>query len=143
MGAAFASLAIAIVLGIAGYGPAAPEAEVTNQKPYADYIGREYRVVGDVAAYAWNDFPDKNRILSVTLTPPPGTRNRFVSSVTPLRTGQRVRILSAWRSYTMVEIVRKYVVAVPDAGLPNGVPITMTVGADGIPDPRVYEQVSD
>lgn len=143
MGAAFAWLAIAIVLGIAGYGPAAPETEVTNQKPYADYIGREYRVVGDVSAYAWNDFPDKNRILSVTLTPPPGTRNRFVSSVTPLRTGQRIRILSAWRSYTMVEIVRKYVVAAPDAGLPNGVPITMTVDADGIPDPRVYEQVSD
>src|SRR6476646_1246351 len=66
-----------------------PETEVTNQKPYANYIGREYRVVGTVSAYAWNDFPDKNRILSVTLTPPPGTRNRFVSSVTPLRTGQR------------------------------------------------------
>lgn len=59
--AAVACLAIGIVLGIAGYGGPAPRTEVTQQKPYADYIGREYRVVGDVSAYAWNDFPDKDK----------------------------------------------------------------------------------
>ena len=140
-GAAGALLAIAIVLGIAGYGPSAPRTEVTHQKPYADYIGRDYRVVADVSAYAWNDFPDKDKILSVTLSPPPGTRNRFVSSVTPLRRGQPIRIDGAWRSYHLFEVIRKYVVSVPDAGLPEGVEITMTVGSDGIPDRRLYEPI--
>ena len=58
----------------------------------------EYRIVGDVSAYAWNDFPDRDKILSVTLTPPPGTRNRFVSYVIPMARGQRIRILKARRS---------------------------------------------
>jgi len=49
----------------------------------------------DVYAVAWNDFPDKNRILDVILTSPPLTRNRFVSSVTRLNTDQPVRILGA------------------------------------------------
>jgi len=141
--AAVAYLAIGIVLGIAGYGGPAPRTEVTQQKPYADYIGREYRVVGDVSAYAWNDFPDKEKILTVTLTPPPGTRNRFVSAVIPIARGQRIRILSAWRSYTMLEIVRYYVVSVPDAGLPPGVEITMRIGSDGIPDRRVYQPIDE
>lgn len=140
--AAAAWVAIAVVLGIAGYGGPAPRTEVTQQRPYSDYIGREYRVVGDVSAYAWNDFPDKDKILSVTLTPPPGTRNRFVSYVIPMKKGQRIRILNAWRSYTMLEIVRYYVVSVPEAGLPTGVEITMRVGSDGIPDPRIYEPIN-
>jgi hypothetical protein len=140
--AAGALLAIGIVLGIAGYGPRGPGTEVSDQKPYADYVGRQYRVVGDVSAYLWNDFPDKDRTLSVTLSPPPGTRNRFVSSVTPLERGQRIRIVGARRSYTPFEIVRSYVVSVPGAGLPDGVEITMAVGSDGIPDRSLYEPIN-
>ena len=139
--AAFALLVIGIVLGIAGYGPRWQGTDVTRQKPYSDFIGREYRVIGDISAYAWNDFPDKAKILTITLSPPPGTRNRFVSSVTPLQKGQRVRVLSAWRSYDLLEIIRRYAVAVPDAGLPNGGPITMRVGSDGVPDPRFFEPI--
>ena len=55
--------------------------------------------------------------------------------------GQRIRILSARRSYTMVDIVRYYVVSVPDAGLPTGVEIEMNVGPDGVPDRRLYEPI--
>ena len=48
-----------------------PATEVTHQKPYADFIGREYRIVSKVSAYAWNDFPDKAKILSISLMSPP------------------------------------------------------------------------
>ncbi len=136
-----ALLAVLIILGIAGYGPPAPRTEVTGQRPYADYVGREFRIVGDISATAWNNFPDRAKILSVTLDPPPGTRNRFVSYVIPMKNGQRVRVLKAWRSYTLFEIVRRYVVSVPDASLPTDVEITMRVGSDGVPDSRYYEPI--
>jgi hypothetical protein len=41
----------------------------------------------------------------------------------------------------MLEIVRYYVVSVPDARLPPGVEITMRIGSDGIPDRRVYQPI--
>ena len=140
--AALAVLGVGTILGTAGYGPRAPERDVSHEKPYSDFIGREYRVTGDISASAWNDYPDRVKILSITLSPSPGTRNRFVSAVTPLAVGQRIRILSARHSYTLLEIVRNYVVAVPGAGLPDGVPVTMTVTSDGTPDPRFYEPIN-
>ena len=91
--------------------------------------------------YAWNDFPDKAKILSISLMQPPGVRNRFVSYVTPLERGQRVRIVGAWRRFSLGGFTRHYVVSVPGAGLPEDVPITMRVNADGVPDPRVYEPI--
>ncbi|HET9266514.1 MAG TPA: hypothetical protein VFO31_00065 [Vicinamibacterales bacterium] len=139
--AAGALLAVLIILGIAGYGGQAPRTEVTEQRPYADYVGREFRIVGDISATAWNDFPDRAKILSVTLDPPPRTRNRFVSYVIPMKRGQRVRVLKAWRSYTLFEIIRRYVVSVPDASLPTDVEITMRVDSDGVPDSRYYEPI--
>jgi hypothetical protein len=132
-------LALGIVWGIAGYASPFPVVEITHQKPYADFVGREYRVVGDVRAIAWNDFPDKARILEISLMPPPGVRNRFVTSQTRLKPGQIVRIVSAWRQFALVEFTRHYVVSVPDAGFPDGVPVTMNVKSDGVPDSRVYE----
>ena len=118
-----------------------PNTEVTQEKPYSDFVGREYRVMGPVTALAWNDFPDKAKILSISLTPPPGTRNRFVSYSIPLQLGQRVRIISAWRQFELVEFTYRYVVSVPGAGLPDGIPITMKVNSDGVPDPLVYEAI--
>ena len=113
-----ALLGVAIVLGIAGYGPNAPRTDVTAQKPYADYIGREYRIVGDVSACAWNDFPDKDKILTITRTPSVCAANRFVSYKIPLAKGKSVRIVGAWRSYALFEVYEDYVVSVADAGLP-------------------------
>jgi len=116
-------------------------AEITHQKPYVDFVGHEYRVVADVRALAWNDFPDKTRILSISLMSPPLVRNRFVSYETRLKPGQRVRIVSAWRQFALVGFTRHYVVSVPGAGLPDGVAVEMDVKPDGVPDPRVYEPI--
>jgi hypothetical protein len=130
---------ILIVWGIAGYSSPFPVVEITHQEPYASFVGREYRVVGDVRALAWNDFPDKAKILSISLMGPPGARNRFVSYEIPLKRDQRLRIISAWQQFALVEFARHYVVSVPDGGLPGGVPVTMSVKGDGVPDPRLYE----
>ena len=88
---------------------------------------------------AWNDFPDKSKILSVSLMPSPGARNRFVSYTIPLKVGRRIRIISASREFALVEFAYDYVVNVPGAGLPDGIPVTMKVNADGVPDPLIYE----
>jgi hypothetical protein len=133
-------LGVAIILGIAGYGTA-PRIDVREQKPYADYIGREYRIVGDVSACAWNDFPDKDTLLSITLTPTPCADNRFVSYVVPVARGKRVRIDSAYRSYALGDIMENYVVSVADATLPKDVPVTVRVDSDGILDRRFYEPI--
>ena len=146
MVAAFGLIAVLlsalIILGVGGYRvPWFPKTDVSHEKPYAAFVGREYRVTGHVTALAWNDFPDKAKILSGSLTPP-AARNRFVSYSIPLRQGQRVRIISAWRQFELLEFTYEYVVNVPDAGLPDGIPITMKINADGIPDPLIYEAVS-
>jgi hypothetical protein len=137
--AAFGLLALAIVLTVGGVRSPFPPTEITHQEPYSDFIGREYRVTSDVSAYAWNDFPDKAKILSISLMPPPGIRNRFVSYVIPLQHGQRIRLVSASREFP--SFAKYYVVSVPGAGLPEGIRITVSVNSDGIPDPRVYAPI--
>jgi hypothetical protein len=52
-----------------------------------------------------------------------------------------VRIVSAWRQFALVEFTRHYVVSVPGAELPDGIPVTMNVQSDGVPDSRVYEPI--
>lgn len=141
--AAFGLFVLLIILGVGGVRLPSwfPKTDISRERPYADFVGREYRVTGQVTAVAWNDFPDKAKILNVLLMPSPGTRNRFVPYGIPLQPGQRVRIISAWRQFALVEFTYRYVVDVPGAGLPDGIPITMMVSADGVPDPRMYEVI--
>jgi hypothetical protein len=133
----------AILFTVAGIGMQipAPKTEVTNRKPFADHIGRQYRVVGNVSALAWNDFPDKGTILSISLMSPPLVRNRFVSYSKQLRSGQTVRIVSTWRHLTLGGYTYDYGVGLPGSGLPEGIAIKMSVNSDGVPDPRVYEPI--
>ena len=136
-------LLVLVVLAIADSGILSPfpDTEITQQKPFADFIGREYRVISTVSAYAWNDFPDKDKIRTITLDPPPGTRNRFVSWVAPLKLGQLVRLTSAWQHTTISGPSRYYVVSVPGAELPEGIKIALDVESDGVPNPHIYESV--
>lgn len=126
--------AVAIVVGL-GEQISFPETDISDQKPYIDFIGREYWLKTEVYAFAWNDFPDKVKILSISLMPPPGVRNRFVTYRTRLKVGQTVRILGAKGGFLST---KDYIVSVPGAGLPDGIPITIPMNSDGSPDPRVY-----
>lgn len=137
--AAFALVAAVIVLALGGVPSPFPDTETSHEKPYVDFVGREYRVTGNVIALAWNDFPDKAKILVVSLMPSPGVRNRFVSYRIPLQPGQMVRIISAWKSFALIEFSHYYLVSVPGAGLPEGIPIKMDSNSDGIPDPSLYQ----
>jgi hypothetical protein len=120
----------------------APKTEITRQKPYADFVGREYRVVARLTATAWNDYPDKATIRAITLdTPGEEVRNRYVSYVRPVQPGQRVRIVSAWRYITPFGFHPYYVVVLPGAGLPEGTKVEMHVDSDGIPAPQFYEPI--
>ena len=136
-------LAILIILSLGGYKiPFWPEdTEVTDNKPFSNFIGQEYRVTNSIKALAWNDFPDKEKILVVSLMPPPGAKNRFVSYSVTLQPEQNIRILSAWRSLSLFEYTYYYLVSIPEAGLPENVPIKMKVGADGAPSAQYYEQM--
>ncbi len=140
---AFGLSVIVIIIGLGGYQiPFWPkDRDVTHEEPFSSFIGQDYRVTGPITALAWNDFPDKEKILIVTLTPPPGVRNRFVSYSIPLQNGQKVRIQSAWRSLSLFEYYNYYLVSVPDAGLPEDTAIKMRVGSDGVPSPLFYESL--
>ena len=135
-------LAILIVLGIGGVPIPIPVTELTYQPPFSDFIGHEYRVIAPVNAIFWNDFPDKEKILVVDLTPPPGTKNRFVSNSVPLPIGQKVRIVSAWRQIALFDLVKFYQVLIPGMEFPPGAPIKMNVNSDGIPDPLIYKPIT-
>jgi hypothetical protein len=126
--------AVAIVVGL-DQTISFPEVDISDRKPYMDFIGRDYWLKTEVDALAWNDFPDKMTILSISLMPPPSVRNRFVSYRTRLKVGQTLRILSAKARFLSP---KDYVVSVPGAGLPDGIPITIRMNSDGTPDPRVY-----
>jgi hypothetical protein len=133
---------VMLILGIGGVMVPFPVTEISRQKPYVDYIGREYRVTSDVDALMWNDFPDKAKILSISLMPPPSVANRFVSFKKRLQPGQVVRVVGAQRQFDGFGFHREYVVLVPDAGLPGGIPVTIDTNSDGVLDPRVYEPIS-
>ena len=49
---------------------------------------------------------------------------------------------SARQQFGLVGFNRHYVVAVPGAGLPDGIPVTMFMNADGVPVPLVCEPVA-
>jgi len=132
-----------VVLGVGGFPLPSWLAgvEISQEEPFASFIGQDFRVSGPVTAVAWNDFPDKAKILTISLMPSPGAKNRFVSYGTPIKIGQRVRVLSAWRQIAIPAFTYHYFVSVPDAGLPEGVPVTLSVSSSGVPDASILESM--
>src|SRR5687767_7799599 len=100
-----------------------PPTEITQRQPYANLVGRDYRIVSEVIAHAWNEYPDEQTISSVSLIRPPGVANRFVSQRISLKPGQTLRIISAWQRFGLFGYDKYYIVSIPNAGLPEKVPI--------------------
>jgi len=71
-----------------------------------------------------------------------GIRQSFRLVRDTLKLGQRVLIVSTWQQFGLAGYHRHYVVSVPDARLPDGIPVTIYMNADGLPDPRVCEPVN-
>jgi hypothetical protein len=112
--------------------------EITFTKPYADFIGREYRVItDDLHAYGVYDSLDSKKLIEITLIPGVGIGGPEIAFRKPVPKGQVIRILSAWQKSMLFERRIYYLVSVPNSELPQGVPIQVElflgnkgVGAD-------------
>jgi hypothetical protein len=130
-----------LAIGIAGYKvPFLPQdSDVSHLSPFSDYIGKELEVQGSADLVAWNDFPDKERILSYTVVCNSGYKNRFVSHVKPLKDGQKMVVQSAWKSFLLFETNYYYKVKLQDMDIPAEIDVKLNVGLDGKPNPSCFK----
>jgi hypothetical protein len=131
-------IVISIALGVSGYRIPISDTEITQRDPFAKFIGHEYIVKTPTEAMFWNDFPSKEKILNVSIGPATA-KTRFVSKIVPIRVGQRVRIVSAWQSFALLDSIKYYRISVSDLEVPEDVPIHLKVKSDGIPDAFIFE----
>lgn len=74
----FGIFVILIMFGIGGYGLSTNHTDISQEKPFNDFVGRDYRVIAPTDTMYWNDFPDKEKILTVSIGPA-SAENRFVT----------------------------------------------------------------
>jgi hypothetical protein len=141
-GGLVAALVLVIALAMGGCRTPFPPTEITQRQPYVNFVGRDYRIVSEVIAHAWNEYPDEQKISSVSLIRPPGVANRFVSQRVSLKPGQPLRIISAWQRLGLFGYDKYYIVSIPNAGLPENIPIIIGMNSDAVPDPEVYQPVA-
>ena len=120
--------------------------QLTTAKPYADLIGAEYEVIsGDVRAYGISSSQD-DTIGWIQMMGGVGVGGPEVLFNKPVNRGVTVKILSAWRSYSLTDSDDYYVVAVTGADLPANVPVRIELNrgneGDGVDlNPRVYRRM--
>jgi hypothetical protein len=126
-----------------------PVEELPSTSPYANFIGAEYRIVGDVSAYSIYERVDGRKVLSyVELIPGIGISGSLVESKGPIARGQRLQIVSAWRMHLFGFTQGiYYVVTFQDKNLPSDVPIRVELsrgneGVDAGLNPAVYERLT-
>jgi hypothetical protein len=130
-----------LVISIAGYKvPFLPQdSDVSHLSPFSDYIGKELEVQGSADLIAWNDFPDKEKILSFTLVCNSGAKNRFVSYVKPLRDGQKMVVQSVWKSFLLFETRYYYKVKLKGLDIPAEIEVELSIGLDGKPNSSCFK----
>lgn len=124
-----------------------PVEELPSTSPYANFIGAEYRVVGEVSAYGIYERMDGRKVLSyIELIPGVGIAGSLVEYKGPIAKGQQLKILSAWRLHLFGFTQGVYyIVTFPDTNLPYAVPIRIELsrgneGMDAGLNPTVYER---
>ena len=130
-----------VIVTVGGILSPFPVTDISSRPPYAGVIGREYTLKSKLVAVAWNDFPDKKKILSITLQPM-GHGNRFVSAHVDVQRWQRLRVVGARQQWGFAGIGRWYVVSLPGIELPDA-PIGIGMDSARVPDPTLYEPVTD
>jgi len=121
--------------------------ELTFTRPYANFIGAEYRLVAQVIAHGIYENLDHRVAPSyIVLTAGVGFTGPEVAFRRPIAKGQTIKILSAWRAHSLLYSHDYYVVAFPDTDLPRDVHvrigITGNVGVDAGLDPGIYERLA-
>jgi hypothetical protein len=121
--------------------------ELTTTKPYADLIGAEYEIAtSDVRAYGIYSLD--NRTLGwVQLMGGQGASGPEVAFRKNVKRGTTIKILSAWRSYSLTDSDDYYVVAIDGIDLPSNVPVRVELNrgneGEGVDlNPNVYSKLS-
>lgn len=122
--------------------------ELTFTSPYADFIGAEYRVVGDVIAHGiYENLNHRVTPSYITLVPGVGFTGPEVAFRRPIAKGQHIKLLSAWRERQLLSWDVYYLVTLKDTALPSDAPIQIELsrgneGVDAGLNPAVYEKLA-
>lgn len=122
--------------------------ELTLTSPYANLIGAEYRVVGDVVAHGiYKNLNQRVAPSYITLVPGVGFSGPEVAFKKPIAKGQHITILSAWRERQLISWDVYYLVTLQNTDLPRDVPVQIELsrgneGVDAGLNPAVYERLA-
>lgn len=122
--------------------------ELTFTNPYANLIGAEYRVVGDVVAHGiYENLNQRVAPSYITLVPGVGLSGPEVAFKKRIAKGQHITILSAWREQQLISWDVYYLVTLQNTDLPRDVPVQIELsrgneGVDAGLNPAVYERLA-
>lgn len=122
--------------------------ELTFTSPYADFIGAEYRVVGEVIAHGiYENLNQRVAPSYITLVPGVGFTGPEVAFRRPIAKGQHIKLLSAWREQTSLYSHVYYLVTLQNTDLPSDVQVRIRLygGKEEMNtglDPAVYERLA-
>ncbi|MGH8441735.1 MAG: hypothetical protein ACRETF_02405 [Nevskiaceae bacterium] len=120
--------------------------QLGSNSPYAQVVGAEFQIAGEVNAYGVYEGDLARRQLSyVTLIPGVGIAGPEIAFKIKMPKGARLKVLSAWRESGVLSHDVYYVVALSDSGLPQGTPVRIELSrgndANGSLNQKVYERV--
>ena len=122
--------------------------ELTFTSPYANFIGAEYRLVGEVNAHGiYENLEHRVAPSYIVLIPGVvGIAGREVAFKRPIAKGKTIKILSAWREHTLLYSHVYYLVTLQDTDLPRDVQVQIRLYGgkeemDAGLDPGVYERL--
>lgn len=101
--------------------------DISHEPPFANMIGHEYRVIGDVDAYGIKqDLQDKDASY-VTLIPPPGIGGPEVVFKRRVPKGQTFRIRGAMRRSVLLDNGTEYVIDLQRSDLPQDIEVRLAL----------------
>jgi hypothetical protein len=125
----------------------APGPEISSTPPYKDFIGAEYRVVGDqLRASGVYASPNERTALKYVNLLPFGVGGREIAFDRPVPRGQVLKIIGAWRKFRSLDPTVYYLVMLEHSDLPTEVPTRLVltgdnVGAGGDLNPAIFERL--
>jgi hypothetical protein len=120
--------------------------DLTLKKPYANVIGTEYRIVGEVDAYGIYEDLNHKTVSYITLISGVGIAGPEVAFKRRIAEGRNFEILSAWRENKLLGSDIYYLVSIPNSELPQGIQIRLELSRgngmeNGEINPRLYEKL--
>ena len=126
------------------------DSDVSAQKPFSDFVGRQYRIVGDVNAYGVKrDLSDETTsYVTVRALDTVGMAGPEVTFTTRLAPGTTFRITRARKSVGLYQEGIRYLVSMDHPDIPAGLDVELSLlggneSPNGALNPRFYELVPD